>query len=125
MRPLPYFDSCADGMMRMGLPPLLVQLRPVAWRSLECRGAHGTVHCAQRISAARNRRHVPGCVRRLFGLDDAVNNNAFAGLVSQARAPRAAAPKGRIFQARSCLAFCLCQRCAQGLAVVTFVQEDS
>ncbi len=51
---------------------------------------------------ARNRRHIPACIRRLFGLDDAVDDKAFGELVAQARAPRADAPKGLIAQARRC-----------------------
>ncbi len=60
------------------------------------------VRCAQRMLTARNRRHIPACIRRLFGLDDAVDDKAFEELVAQARAPRADAPKGLIVQARRC-----------------------
>ena len=51
---------------------------------------------------ARNRRHIPACIRRLFGLDDAVDNKAFGELVAKARAPRADPPKGFVVQARCC-----------------------
>ena len=60
------------------------------------------MRCAQRMLTARNRRHIPACIRRLFGLDDAVDDKAFEELVAQARAPRADAPKGLIVQARRC-----------------------
>ena len=59
---------------------------------------------AQRMFTARNRRHISACIRRLFGLDDAVDNKAFGELVAQARAPRADAPKGLIVQAQRCVA---------------------
>ena len=62
------------------------------------------VRCAQRMLTARNRRHIPACIRRLFGLDDAVDDKAFGELVAQARAPRADAPKGLIVQAQRCVA---------------------
>jgi hypothetical protein len=62
------------------------------------------MRCAQRTLTARNRRHIPACIRRLFGLDDAVDGKAFEELVAQARAPRADAPKGLIVQARRCVA---------------------
>jgi hypothetical protein len=65
------------------------------------------MRCAQRIFTARNRRHVPECIRRLFGLDDAVDNKAFEELVAQARAPRADVPKGLIVQAQRSVAVCV------------------
>ena len=60
------------------------------------------MRCAQRMFTARNRRHIPACIRRLFGLDDAIDDKAFGELVAQARAPRADAPKGFVVQARRC-----------------------
>ena len=62
------------------------------------------MRCAQRMLTARNRRHIPACIRRLFGFDDAVDDKAFGELVAQARAPRADAPKGFVVQARRCVA---------------------
>jgi hypothetical protein len=62
------------------------------------------MHCVQRIFTARNRRHVPAGIRRLFSLDDAVDKKALEELVGQARAPRADAPKGLIVQAQRCVA---------------------
>ena len=82
--------------------PLPYPPSPLATLSVDCREAHGGMRCAQRIFTARNRRHIPACIRRLFGLDDAVDDNAFGELVAQARAPRADAPKGLIVQARRC-----------------------
>ncbi len=89
---------------REWLTPLCYQLRPRAARLSDCREAHGGMHCAQRMLTARNRRHIPACIRRLFGLDDAVDNKAFEELVAQARSPRADAPKGLIVQAQRCVA---------------------
>ena len=92
---------------RSWLTPLPFQLSPSAARSLDFREAHGGMHCAQRIFTARNRRHVPACIRRLFGLDDAVDNMAFEELVGKAHAPRADAPKGLIVQAQRSVAVCV------------------
>ena len=98
------FDSRAESRPRMGLP---FQLSPLAARSLDCRAAHGDTQCVQRMFTARNRRHVPECIRRLIGLDDAVDNKAFGELISQARTPRADAPKGSIAQAQPCDPLCV------------------
>ena len=52
---------------------------------------------------------MPACIRRLLGLDEAVDNNdnkAVGELVGQARAPRADEPKGLVVQAQCCLALC-------------------
>ena len=87
---------------RAWLTPLPYQPSPLAARSVDCREAHGGMRCEQRMLTARNRRHIPACIRRLFGLDDAVDDKAFGELVAQARAPRADAPKGLIVQARRC-----------------------
>jgi hypothetical protein len=51
---------------------------------------------------ARNRRHLPQCIRRLCGLDDnAVENMAYKELVRQARKPKATKPKAQLMEALS------------------------
>jgi hypothetical protein len=83
------FSTHAPTARRAWLTPLRYQPSPFATRSVHCREAHCSMRCAQRMFTARNRRHIPACIRRLFGLDDAVDDKAFGELVAQARAPRA------------------------------------
>ena len=63
------------------------------------------MHCAQFTFSARNRRCLPEFIRRLFGVDNAVENKAFEEIVRQARKPRTDTPKAQLMQALSCLAF--------------------
>jgi hypothetical protein len=99
--------TAADRAPRVGLAPLHDQLNHASARSLDCLEAHGGMHCAQRMFTAWSRRQVPACIRRLLGLDEAVDNNdnkAVGELVGRARAPRADEPKGLVVQAQCCLA---------------------
>ena len=59
--------------------------------------------CAQRMLKSRNRRHLPECIPRLFGVDN-VDTVAFEELVRQARQPKADRPKAQLFPARRSLA---------------------
>ena len=57
------------------------------------------VNCAQRMLKTRNRRHLPECIPRLFGVDN-VDTVAFEELVRQAREPKADRPKAQLIPAR-------------------------
>ena len=59
------------------------------------------VHCAQRMFNARNRRHLPECIRRLLGLDNAVDKKGFKEIVQQARKPKSDTPKAQLILARA------------------------
>ncbi len=61
------------------------------------------VLCAQRMLKTRNRRHLPECITRLFGVDN-VDTKAFEELVRQARKPKADRPKAQLIPARRSLA---------------------
>ncbi len=60
-------------------------------------------HCAQRMFKTRNRRHLPECIPRLFGVDN-VDTRVFEELVRQARQPKADRPKAQLIPARRSLA---------------------
>ena len=49
----------------------------------------------QRMFKTRNRRHLPECIPRLFGVDN-VDTVAFEELVRQARKPKADRPKAQL-----------------------------
>ncbi len=81
------------------------------------------VHCAQRMLKTRNRRHLPECIPRLFGVDN-VDTVSFEELVRQARRPKADRPKARLIPARRSLALLwLCRAFAEVSVDVVSVQE--
>jgi hypothetical protein len=61
----------------------------------------------------RNRRHLPECIPRLFGVDN-VDTKAFEELVRQARQPKADRPKAQLIPARLLSLCCgLCRAVAE------------
>ena len=91
--------------------PLTPDSRPAT--SLDGGGLVRGVLYAQRMFKTRNRRHLPECIPRLFGVDN-VDNKAFEELVRQARQPKADRPKAQLIPARLLSPCCgLCRAVAE------------
>jgi hypothetical protein len=88
----------------------------------------GAVCCAQRMFNARNRRHLPQCIRRLFGLDNAVENMSYEELLRQARKPKATKPKAQLMKALSPTKlprFCAALSCHVSVDAVSAQEPDA